>query len=45
MPIPKIICCILPKVAVQEKNAILGGTFDCHTIFQGKERIEEGDKE
>ena len=43
MPIPKIICCILPKVAVQEKNAILGGTFGCHTIFQ--ERIEEGDKE
>ena len=33
---------ILPKAAVQEKNAILGGTFDCHTIFQGKEMTEEG---
>ena len=22
---------ILPKAAVQEKNATLGGTFDCHT--------------
>ena len=27
---------ILPKVAVQEKNATLEGTFYCHTIFQGK---------
>ena len=27
---------ILPKAAVQEKKATRGGTFDCHTIFQGK---------
>ena len=32
---------ILPKAAVQEKNTTLGGTLDCHTIFQGKSMTEE----
>ena len=36
---------ILPKAAVQEKNATRGGTFDCHTIFQGKEMTLEGDRD
>ena len=36
---------ILPKATVQEKNATLGGTLDCHTIFHGKSMTEEGDKE
>ena len=36
---------ILPKAAVQEKNATLGGTSDCYTIFQGKSMTEERDKE
>ena len=31
---------ILPKAAIQEKNATLGGTLDCHTIFQGKSMTE-----
>ena len=35
---------ILPKAAVQEKNATLGGTFDCHIIFLGKSMTER-DKE
>ena len=36
---------ILPKAAVPKKNATLGWTFDCHTIFQGKSMTEEGGKE
>ena len=36
---------ILPKAAVQEKKATQGGTFDCHTIFQGKGMTVDGDSE
>ena len=36
---------ILPKAAVQEKSATVGGTLDCHTIFQGKSMTKQGDKE
>ena len=30
---------ILTKEADHEKKATLGGTFDCHTNLQGKERV------
>ena len=36
---------ILPKATVQEKKATRGGTFDCHTIFQGKDMPVEGEVE
>ena len=32
---------ILPKAAVQEKNATLWGALDCHTIFQGNQWQEK----